>query len=228
MIVTSLPVHAARVPTEEAGKSGLAKDQVKIKEKYGGGYPANVEGLHHLHCLNLLRKSLVWNFEYYKNQSMGPFSNDANILKHHVSKLFSFTTSSSQADQRVQPIAWISYASNSCAPLMSVYWGKSGTNLLDRAWKHSSTSTRYTNAETSMPFETGRKSTSCPQHKILPKTFWSHRKMVTEYGTKYLELSSKCGGACATSSWIHRRWKGGLARPSQSPCRSSPSTFLWT
>ncbi|OAL52345.1 hypothetical protein IQ07DRAFT_620013 [Pyrenochaeta sp. DS3sAY3a] len=76
--------HAARIPVEEAEKSGLAPDQVKVKEKYGGGYPAHVEGLHHLHCLNLLRKSLAWNFRYYKDQGLGPFSNDANILKHHV------------------------------------------------------------------------------------------------------------------------------------------------
>lgn len=43
--------RSLRVPAEEAQKSGLAPDQVKINEKYGGGYPANVEGLHHLHCL---------------------------------------------------------------------------------------------------------------------------------------------------------------------------------
>jgi hypothetical protein len=94
--------HAARVPEKEAQHSGLATDQVKIKEKYGGGYPAHVEGLHHLHCLvcpirhtcqptliqsqNLLRKSLAWNIDYYQKQGLGPFSNDANILKHHVSK----------------------------------------------------------------------------------------------------------------------------------------------
>lgn len=76
--------RAARIPVEEAQRSGLAQDQVKIKEKYGGGYPANVEGLHHLHCLNLLRKSLIWNFDYYQKQGLGPFSNDADILKHHV------------------------------------------------------------------------------------------------------------------------------------------------
>lgn len=39
------------MPADEAEKSGLAPDQVKINEKYGGGYPANLEGLHHLHCL---------------------------------------------------------------------------------------------------------------------------------------------------------------------------------
>lgn len=76
--------HAARVPAEKARRSNLASDQVKIRQKYGGGFPVNVEGLHHLHCLNLLRKSLAWNFQYYQAQGLGPFSNDANILKHHV------------------------------------------------------------------------------------------------------------------------------------------------
>ncbi|KAF1977359.1 hypothetical protein BU23DRAFT_659618, partial [Bimuria novae-zelandiae CBS 107.79] len=75
---------AARVPTGKAAKSGLAPDQVKIKEQYGGGYPAHVEGLHHLHCLNLLRKSLAWNFDYYQAQGLGPFSNAPDIAKYHV------------------------------------------------------------------------------------------------------------------------------------------------
>jgi len=35
----------------EAPESGFKPDQVKINPKYGGGFPANVEGLHHLHCL---------------------------------------------------------------------------------------------------------------------------------------------------------------------------------
>lgn len=78
---------AVRIPASEAGKSNIRADQVKIKEKYGGGFPANVEGLHHLHCLNLLRKSLPWNIEYYKAMKMGPFSNDDHVLKAHVSKL---------------------------------------------------------------------------------------------------------------------------------------------
>lgn len=78
--------RAVRIPTSEAAASNIRHDQVKIQEKYGGGYPANVEGLHHLHCLNLLRKSLAWNIEYYKAMKMGPFSNEDHILKAHVSK----------------------------------------------------------------------------------------------------------------------------------------------
>lgn len=77
---------AVRIPVSEAAASNIRADQVKIKDKYGGGFPANVEGLHHLHCLNLLRKSLPWNIEYYKAMKMGPFANEDHILKAHVSK----------------------------------------------------------------------------------------------------------------------------------------------
>jgi len=76
--------RSAIVPSDIAARSGLQPDQVKISQKYGGGYPANVEGLHHLHCLNLLRKSLSWNFEYYRALGLGPFSNSPEILKLHV------------------------------------------------------------------------------------------------------------------------------------------------
>jgi len=76
---------AVRIPASEAAESNIRHDQVKIKEKYGGGFPANVEGLHHLHCLNLLRKSLPWNIDYYKAMKMGPFANEERILKAHVS-----------------------------------------------------------------------------------------------------------------------------------------------
>lgn len=39
------------VPQDLGERVGLAKDQVQVNEKYGGGFPANVEGLHQLHCL---------------------------------------------------------------------------------------------------------------------------------------------------------------------------------
>lgn len=39
------------IPESEAEQSGIGKSQVRISQEYGGGFPANVEGLHHLHCL---------------------------------------------------------------------------------------------------------------------------------------------------------------------------------
>ncbi len=77
--------RALIVPSSLAQRSGLAADQVKINRKYGGGYPANVEGLHHLHCLNLLRQSLWYNYEYYHDLGDGAFKNDEHIVKFHVS-----------------------------------------------------------------------------------------------------------------------------------------------
>ena len=39
------------IAEDEAKRTGLRHDQVKVSQEYGGGFPANVEGLHHLHCL---------------------------------------------------------------------------------------------------------------------------------------------------------------------------------
>ncbi|KFY67880.1 hypothetical protein V496_01370 [Pseudogymnoascus sp. VKM F-4515 (FW-2607)] len=72
------------VPADEAAKAGLLEDQVKVSPKYGKGFLANVEGLHHLHCLNLLRKSLYYNFEHYHSLGLGAFKNDDYILRLHV------------------------------------------------------------------------------------------------------------------------------------------------
>ncbi|KAL5358083.1 hypothetical protein BJX96DRAFT_182665 [Aspergillus floccosus] len=74
-----------RVPPEAAEEAGIAHDQVKINDKYGGGYIANLEGLHHLHCLNLLRKSLYYNYDYYHAKGEGAFVNDDYIVRKHVS-----------------------------------------------------------------------------------------------------------------------------------------------
>lgn len=43
--------RAVRISPEDAEKAGIAHDQVKINQKHGGGFPANIEGFHHLHCL---------------------------------------------------------------------------------------------------------------------------------------------------------------------------------
>ncbi|KAF7884127.1 uncharacterized protein EAF01_011550 [Botrytis porri] len=74
------------IPATLAARSGITTDKVKINEKYGGGYPANVEGLSHLNCLNLLRQGLWYNYDYYQNKGEGAFENDISILKLHVSQ----------------------------------------------------------------------------------------------------------------------------------------------
>lgn len=46
-----LVVRAVRISPEDAHKAGFSPDHVKINEKHGGGFPASIEGFHHLHCL---------------------------------------------------------------------------------------------------------------------------------------------------------------------------------
>lgn len=75
-----------RIADSEAQSAGLTQDHVRIKQQYGGGYPGNLEGLHHLHCLNLVRQGLVYNYEYYKEQAKGAFVNDEPVVKAHISK----------------------------------------------------------------------------------------------------------------------------------------------
>ncbi|RDW75716.1 hypothetical protein BP5796_06537 [Coleophoma crateriformis] len=77
--------RAAIVPSHLAAKSGLSSSHVQISEEFGGGFPANVEGLHHLHCLNLLRRSLYYNYDYYHDLGVGAFKNDDGIVRYHVS-----------------------------------------------------------------------------------------------------------------------------------------------
>ncbi|APA08545.1 hypothetical protein sscle_04g033150 [Sclerotinia sclerotiorum 1980 UF-70] len=83
----SLGVHyrSLALPASEAEKSGLTSAHVQINEKYGGGFPVNLEGLHHLHCLNLVRQSLYYNYDYYHEKGEGAFVNDDNVVQYHVS-----------------------------------------------------------------------------------------------------------------------------------------------
>ncbi|KAL6880761.1 hypothetical protein J3F83DRAFT_719732 [Trichoderma novae-zelandiae] len=64
--------------------SGLGPSFVQRAEKYGGGFIVNVEGMHHLHCLNLLRKALYFNYNHYKELGEHAFVNEEFILRLHV------------------------------------------------------------------------------------------------------------------------------------------------
>ncbi|KAK8159830.1 tat pathway signal sequence [Phyllosticta citrichinensis] len=77
--------RALVVPPEKAAKSNLLPDQVKVREKYGGGFIANVEGMHQLHCLNLLREGLYYNYDYYKAKGDGAWVNSDHVIRRHVS-----------------------------------------------------------------------------------------------------------------------------------------------
>ncbi|KAK4663096.1 hypothetical protein QC763_700840 [Podospora pseudopauciseta] len=76
--------RASIIPENEGIASGLTKHHVQRAKKYGGGFFVNVEGLHHLHCLNLVRKSLYFNYNYYKAIGDDAFDLEENIFKSHL------------------------------------------------------------------------------------------------------------------------------------------------
>ncbi|KAM0320152.1 hypothetical protein ACHAPQ_010086 [Fusarium lateritium] len=64
--------------------SGLTDAHVQINPKHGGGFIVNVEGMHHLHCLNMIRKSLYFNYDHYKALGGHAFKNDGDIFRLHL------------------------------------------------------------------------------------------------------------------------------------------------
>ncbi|CAG9948851.1 unnamed protein product [Clonostachys rosea f. rosea IK726] len=76
--------RAGIISREDGLASGLDSSFVQRADKYGGGFLVNVEGMHHLHCLNLLRKSLYFNYDHYKHLGQHAFKNEEPILRRHV------------------------------------------------------------------------------------------------------------------------------------------------
>ncbi|KAF7187165.1 hypothetical protein HII31_11546 [Pseudocercospora fuligena] len=77
--------RAVQIPAEVGSQVGLTHNHVQINEKYGGGFPANVEGLHQLHCVNLVRQALWYNIDYYRAKGEGAFKNEDHVVQKHVS-----------------------------------------------------------------------------------------------------------------------------------------------
>ncbi|KAH8674186.1 tat pathway signal sequence [Xylariales sp. PMI_506] len=78
--------YSSGVISEEDGyKAGLTHWHVRRAKELGGGFVANVEGLHHIHCLNLVRKSVYFNADYYKELGTEEFANPESVLRPHIS-----------------------------------------------------------------------------------------------------------------------------------------------
>jgi len=70
---------------EEAKKAGLDPGLLKRPVEDGGGFLVQLEGMHHLHCLDLLRKTSHWNYDYYQQLGKGEFQNSESTLQSHAS-----------------------------------------------------------------------------------------------------------------------------------------------
>ena len=99
------------IPVEDAEKSGIALDSVSVPaERPGGpGYHASVEVFHQLHCLNLLRKALYFNVDYYRHLGQGAFADSELIIRPHVTHCLDMLRQQlmCSADTVVFPYIWV-------------------------------------------------------------------------------------------------------------------------
>lgn len=68
---------------EEVLLSGGTADDVRLAEDLGGGYMTDLEVVHQLHCLNLLRKAS--HFDYYKDKAE-EFTDPPHNWQLHIGK----------------------------------------------------------------------------------------------------------------------------------------------
>ncbi|GAB7352462.1 hypothetical protein MBLNU459_g2871t1 [Dothideomycetes sp. NU459] len=54
------------VPIDEAAQFGIKEGQVQRIAEQGGGYMADIFVFHHLHCLNLIRQTSHFSWDYYR------------------------------------------------------------------------------------------------------------------------------------------------------------------
>ncbi|KIM98388.1 hypothetical protein OIDMADRAFT_167208 [Oidiodendron maius Zn] len=105
--------------SEEAVKSGVSLDRVRVEEKDGGpGYPVIVEGFHNIHCLNLLRQALYFNADKYHDWKEGAWSNDEETLQKHIGHCVDMLriVLMCTADTGVHPFVWAKNSNNGSIP----------------------------------------------------------------------------------------------------------------
>ncbi|ETN46244.1 uncharacterized protein HMPREF1541_00428 [Cyphellophora europaea CBS 101466] len=72
------------VPEHLGERYGLKQGHAKIDPKLGGGFPVLFQFEHDLHCLNLMRQALYWNYDHYVAQGEGPFAGTPYVIERHV------------------------------------------------------------------------------------------------------------------------------------------------
>jgi len=71
--------------SEEMIKADLSTNYARLPAEFGGGYMAAIEVFHQIHCVNYLRKSLFFNYEYYSSLGEHEFRDSPDMVKRHLS-----------------------------------------------------------------------------------------------------------------------------------------------
>lgn len=74
------------VSEEDGVRAGIPKGNAKFPLDRGGGFLAEVQVFHQLHCVNFLRKGLWFNYDYYDKLGTAEFSNDEEVRRLHAGR----------------------------------------------------------------------------------------------------------------------------------------------
>ena len=77
-------VRPTLLPPQKALAGGLHPGMAKSPPENGTLYFAQYEVFHQLHCLDLLRKSNHFNWDYYAELGKMEWENGLDVLKEHV------------------------------------------------------------------------------------------------------------------------------------------------
>ncbi|KAE9379628.1 hypothetical protein N431DRAFT_326549, partial [Stipitochalara longipes BDJ] len=97
------------IPEKEAERVGFTPGMVKLRASEGGGFVAQMEVFHNLHCLDTLRQGLYFNYDYYHTNRDGVWGrSDAVVRKHmgHCLDLLRFSLQCS-ADIGLIGMSWV-------------------------------------------------------------------------------------------------------------------------
>lgn len=99
------------MPYEDGMRAGMPPGSVRVPAEFGGNLAAGVEVFHQLHCLNLLRKTSHFNFDYYFKQGHVEFSDSSKMLKMHTAHCLDALRQSimCKADVTPIPLVWVDH-----------------------------------------------------------------------------------------------------------------------
>jgi hypothetical protein len=80
------------IPEEYAERVGFSPGMVKQRASDGGGFMAQMEVFHQLHCLDTLRQGLYFNYDYYHENRDGVWGRSDAVVRKHMGKSLSLHT----------------------------------------------------------------------------------------------------------------------------------------
>ncbi|KIM94343.1 hypothetical protein OIDMADRAFT_184418 [Oidiodendron maius Zn] len=72
------------IPEEDVKRVGFSTGMVKRRAADGGGFVAQMEVFHQLHCLDTLRQGLYYNYNYYHENRQGVWGRSDAVVRKHM------------------------------------------------------------------------------------------------------------------------------------------------